>query len=68
MRPNNVKLERVKADMSQQRLAELTGIAQDRLSRIETGRVRSYTWEALAIGKALGVTVECLFDKEKAPY
>jgi len=68
MRPNNVKLERVKADLSQAQLADLTGIAQERLSRIETGRVKlPNVYECQRIGIALGLAVEYLFPMKKAP-
>jgi DNA-binding XRE family transcriptional regulator len=68
-RANNVKLHRVMQDLSQTQLAEMVGMTQNRLSKIETGTVKHPSvWEAMRLAHALGVGIEELFDIEKAPH
>ena len=56
-----LKIARIKAELSQTRLADLTRNHQVRISRIERG-ARPHPEEADLIAKALGVPPEELFD------
>ncbi len=55
-----LKIERVKKDLSQTKLAELTHSHQKRISRLERG-ARPYPQEARELAELVGVPVEELF-------
>ena len=58
---SKLKIARIKADLSQVRLADLAGTYQTRLSAIERGK-RPDREEAERIAQAVGVPPEDLFD------
>jgi len=58
---SKMKIERVKSDLSQSRLADMVGSHQVRISRIERG-ARPAPEEAEGIAKVLGLHPEELFD------
>src|ERR1700678_1152054 len=61
MLDNDVKLMRTRLGWSQGELARRSGLSRAGISAIETGRLIPSTAAALALGAALGCTVESLF-------
>ena len=59
---SRMKIERVKSELSQSRLADKARVYQVRISRIERGAT-PFRDEAEAIAKALGTRVEELFGE-----
>lgn len=58
---SRMKIERIKSELSQARLAEMSRTHQVRISRIERG-ARPCRDEAVRIAKVLGIRPEELFD------
>ena len=58
---NRLRVERAKRDLTQQDLADLVGVSRKTVNTIETGRFVPSTLLALAMARALHVTVEDLF-------
>src|SRR5688572_10153088 len=61
LRPGRVRRFRDARRWSQQELASVAGLSRPEISAIETGRVVPSVKVALALGRALGVSVEALF-------
>jgi molybdate-binding protein/transcriptional regulator with XRE-family HTH domain len=61
MLENDVRLIRTRLGLSQAELARRSGLSRAGISAIETGRLIPSTAAALALGAALGCTVESLF-------
>ena len=61
---NRLKEIRNERNLSQLRLALLTGIAPSELSRIENGWIRPYPGWRKRLARALGVTEKELFPEE----
>ena len=59
---HNIKVERVKLDYSQEKLAEVAGIQMQHLSKIENGDSDIKFTTSLALLKALNVPFEKLYD------
>lgn len=55
-----IKIERIKADLTQEKLAEMSGVSPTHMSNIETGTTRVSLTTMVAIAKALGVTLDDL--------
>lgn len=55
-----VKIARIKADMTQERLAEAVGISPTHLSNIETGTTRVSLVTIVRLANALSITVDDL--------
>ena len=55
-----VKIARIKADMTQERLAELAGISPTHMSNIETGTTRVSLSAIVNLANALSVTSDDL--------
>ena len=53
-----IKIERIKADLTQERLAEMSGVSPTRMSNIETGTTRVSLTTMVAIANALSVTLD----------
>ena len=53
---------RLRDDMTQQQLAEATGVSRQSIISIETGKYRPTVELALKLARALGVAVEDLFS------
>ena len=68
---NHVKRHRLAADgMTQQELADRVGVSRQTVISIERGRFRPTVELALRLARALGVSVESLFeltDEEDRP-
>lgn len=62
---DRIRYFRKKIDMSQDRLAELTGLNQSDISKIEGGKRRVTTDELQSIADALGVMPSALLDNTK---
>lgn len=66
-----IKIARIKADLTQERLAEIVGISPSHMSNIETGTTRVSLTAIVTIANALSVTVDDLLcdsiRKARAP-
>lgn len=58
----NIKAERLKKNLSQEQLAEMTNISIPTISLIETGKQNTSILNILEIAKALGVDVSTLVE------
>ena len=55
-----IKIERIKADLTQEKLAEMSGVLPTHMSNVETGTTRVSLTTMVAIANALGVTLDDL--------
>lgn len=58
----NIKAERLKKNLSQEQLAEMTNISIPTISLIETGKQNTSILNILEIANALGVDVNTLVE------
>lgn len=56
----NIKSERLRRDISQEKLAELTNISRNSISLIETGKINPTILKVIDIANVLGVEVTLL--------
>jgi putative transcriptional regulator len=56
----NIKSERLRKNISQERLAELTNISRNSVSLIETGKINPTVLKVLDIASALGTDLNAL--------
>ena len=56
----NIKSERLRRNISQERLAELTNISRNSVSLIETGKINPTILKVLDIANALGTDINAL--------
>ncbi len=67
-----IKIARIKADLTQERLAEIVSVSPSHMSNIETGTTRVSLTLIVAIANALSVTVDDLLcdsiQKARAPF
>ena len=56
----NVKIERVKKDLTQEQLAEIMGVSQNYVASIERGKENMSLGKILALSKSLNVDIETL--------
>ena len=56
----NIKSERLRRNISQERLAELTNISRNSVSLIETGKINPTILKVIDIAGALGTDVNAL--------
>ena len=56
-----IKIARIKADLTQERLAEMVEISPTHMSNIETGTTRVSLTAIVSLANALSVTVDDLF-------
>ena len=56
----NIKSERLRRNISQERLAELTNISRNSVSLIETGKINPTILKVLDIASVLGTDVNAL--------
>jgi len=59
---NTLKVQRAKKDLTQEGLAELVQVTRKTINTVENGIYVPSTYLALKLAKALGVTVEELFQ------
>lgn len=55
-----IKIARIKADLTQERLSEIVGISPTHISNIETGTTKVSLTSIVSIANGLGVTVDDL--------
>ena len=65
---NNIRVERARMRLSQQELAERTGVIRQTIAAIEQGRFNPSTVLALKIAHVFGLTIEQLFELEDADW
>ena len=56
----NIKSERLRKNISQERLAELTNISRNSISLIETGKINPTVLKVLDIASVLGTDLNAL--------
>lgn len=56
----NIKSERLRRSVSQEKLAELTNISRNSVSLIETGKINPTILKVIDIAQALGVDINIL--------
>ncbi len=56
----NIKSERLRKSISQEKLAELTNISRNSVSLIETGKLNPTITKMIDISEALGVDIKVL--------
>ena len=56
----NIKSERLRRNLSQERLAELTNISRNSVSLIETGKINPTIFKMIDIADVLGVELSTL--------
>lgn len=56
----NIKSERLRRDISQEKLAELTNISRNSISLIETGKINPTILKVVDIANVLGVDLSAL--------
>lgn len=64
--PNCVQNIRIKQLLSREELAQLVGVTRQTIGLIEAGRVNPSTSVAIRLAKALGTSVEFLFDASES--
>lgn len=58
----NVKIERVKKDLTQEQLAEIMDVSQNYVSKIESGMQNMSLGKILELSEHLGVDIEALLN------
>ena len=61
---NNLRVERASVRMTQQELADKTGVTRQTIVAIEQGKFNPSTVLALKMARVFGVTIETLFELE----
>ena len=61
---NNLRVERARVRMTQQELADKTGVTRQPIVAIEQGKFNPSTVLALKMARVFGVTIEALFELE----
>ncbi len=59
----NIKSERLRKNISQERLAELTNISRNSVSLIETGKINPTILKVIDIASVLGVDISVLLKE-----
>ncbi|MBO6077477.1 MAG: helix-turn-helix transcriptional regulator [Bacteroidaceae bacterium] len=62
---NNLRVERARVRMTQQELADKTGVTRQTIVAIEQGKFNPSTVLALKMARVFGVTIEALFELEE---
>lgn len=65
MLAHNIKVERVKRDLTQEQLAELSEISTKHITKIENANVAPSAYLVFKIAKAMNVSIDKLFTKEE---
>ena len=61
---NNLRVERARVRMTQQELADKTGVTRQTIVAIEQGKFNPSTLLALKMARVFSVTIEALFELE----
>ena len=62
---NNLRVERARVRMTQQELADKTGVTRQTIVAIEQGKFNPSTVLALKMARVFNVTIEALFELEE---
>ena len=62
---NNIRVERARNNMTQQDLADRTGVTRQTIAAIEQGKFNPSTVLALKMARIFGVSVNDLFELEE---
>lgn len=58
----NVKIERIKKDLTQEQLAEIMGVSQNFVSNIESGKENMSLAKILELSQYIGTDITCLLQ------
>ena len=58
----NVKIERIKRDLTQEALAEIMNVSQNYVANIERGKENMSIWKIYELSKCLNVSIQVLLD------
>lgn len=58
----NVKIERIKKDLTQEQLAEIMNVSQNYVANIECGKANMSLGKILELAEYIGVNISCLLD------
>lgn len=58
----NVKIERIKKDLTQEQLAEIMGVSQNYISNVESGKQNMSLAKVLDLSKYIGTDIEKLLN------
>ena len=58
----NVKIERIKKDLTQEQLAEIMNVSQNYVANIECGKANMSLGKILELAIFIGVDIDCLLD------
>ena len=58
----NVKIERIKKDLTQEKLAEIMNVSQNYVANIEGGKANMSLGKILELAKYMGVNISCLLE------
>ena len=61
---NNLRVERARVRMTQQELADKTGVTRQTIVAIEQGKFNPSTVLALKMSRVFGIKIEALFELE----
>jgi putative transcriptional regulator len=61
---NNIRVERARQRMTQQELAERTGVSRQTINAIEQGKFNPSTALALKMSRVFGIPVNDIFELE----
>ena len=56
----NVKIERIKKDLTQEQLAEIMNVSQNYVANIEGGKANMSLGKILELSEYIGVNINCL--------
>ena len=62
---NNLRVERARVRMTQQELADKTGVTRQTIVAIEQGKFNPSTVLALKMARVFNITIEALFELEE---
>jgi len=65
---NTLKIQRAKKDLTQEQLAQLVGVTRKTINTVEKGKYIPSTYLALKLSRALGVSVEEIFQLNTDSY
>ena len=65
---NSIKVERAKRDMTQQELADRTGVSRQTINAVEKGKYVPSTVLALKIASIFGISAEEIFGLEETDW
>lgn len=64
----NVKIERIRKDLTQEQFAEIMNVSQNYIANIECGKANMSLAKVLELSQYLGVKIEKLLDFSESNY